>query len=94
MKKYILSGCIALISLGCAENTLVEIEGKIFLKGSTPHTYVVIEDQKHHKNYKIENANHFNLLKKQNQSIKIKAKFLKKAIAPGFPAVIKIVEIN
>jgi len=95
MKKYLIPGFMILgVIMGCAQNGDLELEGGLYMKGSAPHSYLVIEDQKSHKNYKIQNAQTFNLGKRQKEVVKLKAKLVKKAIGPGFPAVIEVVEVK
>jgi len=95
MKKHFIIGAVTLgVVMGCAQNGDLELEGGLYMKGSAPHSYLVIEDQKSHKSYKIQNAKSFNLGKRQKEVVKIKAKLIKKAIAPGWPAVVKVVEVK
>jgi len=95
MLRKILLPLLALLSIGaCAQENLLEIQGKIFVKGSAPHTYLVIEESNTHKAYKITNGKDFNLMQKQKQTIRIKAKPIKDAIGPGFPAEIEIISVN
>ncbi len=95
MKKYIIFSTLALgVTMGCTPNNDLQLEGGLFMKGSVPHSYMVIEDQKSHKSYKIRNPEKFNLAKKQKEVVKIKAKFLKKSIGPGWPAVIEVIELE
>jgi len=94
MKKYIILGLITLSFVSCANSTELELEGRLAVKGSSVHTYLVIEDKKSHKNYKIQNKESFNLMNRQKQTVKIKAKLVKEAIGPGFPAVIEVVEVK
>jgi len=72
----------------------IEIVGKIKVKGSSPHTYLVIEDINNSKNYKISNPQDFNLINRQNETLKIEGKVIKKAIGPGFPSVVEVIEIK
>jgi len=95
MKKYLILGFMTLgVIIGCVQENLMELEGGLYMKGSAPHNYLVIEDQKSHKSYKIQNAKSFNLGKRQKEVVKIKAKLIKKAIAPGWPAVVEVVEVK
>jgi hypothetical protein len=80
--------------LGCAQENMMELEGRVAMKGSAPHTYLSIKDSKSQKSYKIQNQAEFDLMKKQNQTVKLKAVVIKEAIGPGFPAVIKVVEVK
>ena len=93
MKKSILT-LFALSLFGCANSSVVEIEGKVAVYGSMPHTFLAIKDSKNNKYYKIKNASDFNLQNLQNRVIKVKAKILKKKIGPGFPAIIEVVELK
>jgi len=72
----------------------MELEGRVAVKGNSPHTYLSIKDSKSQKSYKIQNQTEFDLMKKQNQTVKVKAVLLKEAIGPGFPAVIEVVEVQ
>ncbi len=93
MKKIILG--LSLIGLiGCAQDNIMELEGRVAVKGSSPHTYLSIEDNKSHKSYKIQNQAKFDLMNKQNQTVKVKATLIKEAVGPGFPAVIEVVEVK
>ena len=40
---------------------------------------------------KIQNQSELDLIKKQNQNIKIKPVLIRKAVGPGFPTVINVV---
>ncbi len=79
---------------GCAHDNVMELEGRVAMKGSSPHTYVSIKDTKTQTSYKIQNQAKFDLMKKQNQTIKVKAVLIKESIGPGFPAVIEVVEVQ
>ena len=95
MKVYTIIGILGLgVMMGCAQNGDLELEGGLYVKGSEPHTYLVIEDQKSHKIYKIQNAKRFKLGQRQKEIVKLKAKLVKKAIGPGFPAVVEVVEVK
>lgn len=78
----------------CAQDNVMEIEGRVAMKGSSPHTYLSIKDSKSQKSYKIQNQAKFDLMKKQNQTVKVKAVLVKEAIGPGFPAVIEVIEVK
>ena len=80
--------------IGCAQDNIMDIEGRVAMKGSSPHTYLTIKDTKSQKSYKIHNQAKFDLMTKQNQTIKIKAVLIKEAVGPGFPAVIEVVEVK
>jgi len=92
--KKILIGLSLIGFLGCAQDNMMELEGRVAMKGSSPHTYLSIKDSKSQKSYKIQNQAKFDLMKKQNQTVKVKAVLIKEAIGPGFPAVIEVVEVK
>jgi len=92
--KKILIGLSLVGFLGCAQDNVMELEGRVAMKGSSPHTYLSIKDSKSQKSYKISNQAKFDLMRKQNQTVKVKAVLLKEAIGPGFPAVIEVVEVQ
>ena len=93
MKKLLLG--LSLIGLiGCAQDNIMELEGRVAMKGSSPHTYLTIKDSESQKSYKIHNQAQFDLAKKQNQTVKLKALLIKEAVGPGFPAVIEVVEVK
>ena len=94
MKKYMVMALTVMALMGCSKSDELSMEGKIAMKGSMPHTYLVIEDKQSHKDYKIQNSQSFNLMHRQKEIIKIKAKLLKKAVGPGFPAVIEVLEVQ
>lgn len=93
MKKILI--VLSLIGfIGCAQDNTMELEGRVAVKGSSPHTYLSVKDSRSQKSYKIQNQAEFDLMKKQNQTLKLKAVLIKEAIGPGFPAVIEVVEVK
>jgi len=94
MKKIFLILLILLNFLACAKDDIFIIEGKIKIKGSSPHTYVVIEDIQNHKVYKVKNKNSFNIMHKQKKLLIFKVKLLKEAIGPDYPALVEITNIE
>jgi len=82
------------VLMGCAQENMMELEGRVAVKGTEPHTYLSIKDTKTQKSYKIQNQAQFNLMNKQNQTLKVKAVLIKEAIGPGFPAVVEVVEVQ
>ena len=81
-------------NVACAKNKTFEIEGRIAVKGSSPHTYLVIESLTDHTTYKIINPIKFDLLHKQKKLLKIQAKKIKDAIEPDFPMEIEVIAID
>jgi hypothetical protein len=95
MKKlFLVFTILGFIVIGCAQDNIMEIEGRVAMKGSSPHTYLSIKDTKSQKSYKILNQAEFDLMRKQNQMIKVKAVLVKEAVGPGFPAAIEVVEVK
>jgi len=94
MKKIFIVLSLIGLFVGCAQDHIMEIEGRVAVKGSEPHTYLSIKDTKTQTSYKISNQAKFDLAKKQNQTVKVKAVLIKEAIGPGFPAVIEVVEVQ
>jgi hypothetical protein len=86
---------LGLTMSGCANNaSTLELSGTLYMKGSMPHTYLVLEEDATHTDYKITNATSLGLANKQNQHVGLKAKLIRKAKGPGFPAEIEVVEVR
>jgi uncharacterized protein YcfL len=94
MKKILIGLSLIGLFVGCAQDNVMELEGRVAVKGSERHTYLSIEDTKTQTSYKIHNQAKFDLMNKQNQTVKVKAVLIKEAIGPGFPAVIEVVEVE
>ncbi|GIT97459.1 hypothetical protein [Sulfurovum sp. TSL1] len=94
MKKILIGLSLIGLLVGCAQDNILELEGRVAMKGSSPHAYLSIKDMKTQTSYKIQNQAKFDLAKKQNQTVKVKAVLVKEAIGPGFPAVIDVVEVE
>jgi len=92
-KKLSLIGILIAIS-GCANETLLELEGGLYMKKGISRTgYLAIEDQKTHRQYRIKNPDSYNLIQRQRQNIKLKAKLIQKAKGP-VPAIIEVLSIE
>jgi len=92
--KHFLRIFVVLGFVSCSSySKSIEIEGVVKLKGSEPHTFIVIEDAKSLKDYKITNSKKFNLFSKQNSRVKIRANIVKKALGAGFPASVEVIEV-
>lgn len=94
MIKSLSLGLIIATLTSCTQSNALELQGRLALKGTATHSYLVIEDTQSNKTYKIINQDFNNIIKKQKHIVKIKATLLKKAIGPGFPAVIEVLEVN
>jgi len=94
MGQKIISFLCSAVLLGCTQSESMELQGRIAMKGSATHSYLTIYDQRTHKSYKITNKEAFDLMRKQNQTIKLEAKLIKEAIGPGFPAVIEVTDVK
>jgi len=94
MKKIfiLLLGVLSLV--GCSEGDTSDVTGRIAMKGSSIHSYLVIEDTKTHKALKINNYKAFDLEKRQNEIVTLNVKLIKKAVGSGFPAVVEVVEVK
>ncbi len=77
----------------CMHGQNIELEGTIKYVGATPHHYLALEDSKQHL-FKISNPQAFKLEKLQNHRVKAKVAIIKKAVGPGFPPIIKILDIQ
>ena len=93
-----LKNIFALVTLfgfiGCTEGQSIDLEGRIAMKGSAMLNYLTIYDKQTQKSYKIQNKEAFNLVNRQNQTIRIEAKIIKETMGPGYPAVIEVVNIK
>ncbi len=93
MKKIVI-GLTIMGFIGCAQNNTMELEGRVAMKGSAVHSYLNIRDIKSNKSYRIQNQEQFDLMQKQNQTVKVKVKLIKEAIGPGFPAIVEVLEVK
>ncbi len=93
MKRFFLLNLLTLLLGACMSANGVQLEGKIKYIGATPHNFLALEDRDH-KIYKISNPEDFNIAQKQNHSVVIKAKILKKTIGVGFPTLIKVTDLE
>ena len=97
MKKYSIL-LAAFMALGCANNsasnTLLELEGGIYMKGLSKSSFLSIKDKKTGILYKIQTPTKFNLNHRQKEVVQLKAKLIKEAVGPGFPAVIEVIKVK
>ena len=76
-KLWITVLTVAGLGSGCTNHAkTLELEGAIYLKGSAPHTYLVLEDTRSHRMYRIANPTAFDLIHRQRQRVKVEAKLL------------------
>jgi len=85
---------IGVFIMGCSTQNEIDLNGHIYVKGSSPHTYIVIEDNATHKNYQIINAKDFNLQDKQKQHLKLKAKVIQESSSSLIPTQIEVLEVE
>lgn len=92
---------MALLSVSCAENSinsssLTEIEGKLTMKrGSYSRDPVLILDNiTTGQDFMIQNPDSFNLINRQNQTVKVKARLVQKEMGPGRFAIIEVIEVK
>jgi len=67
------------------------LHGKLSMRGNghTAHLELITD----HGSYRITNPHAFGLMQKQNRSVRLKVRLVKKAIGPGFPAEIKVISV-
>jgi len=97
MRRYLLLLPVLAMLTGCAQSddeAEMTLQGRIAVKGNAPHSYLVLEDHKTHTNYKIANSQSFDLIHRQNQTVRLKAALIKEAKGPGFPAVIQVIKLE
>jgi len=94
MKHFIYSILLGVLVNGCTTQNQINLDGNIYVKGSAPHTYIVIEDSSTHKKYQIINAKDFNLQDKQKQHLKLKAKVIKESSSSFVPTQIEVLEVE
>ncbi|HHD78198.1 MAG TPA: hypothetical protein ENK98_00920 [Epsilonproteobacteria bacterium] len=80
--------------IACSEGDTSDITGRVAMKGSSIHTYLVLEDTQTKKSVKLVNYKKFHLDQHQNEILTLKVKLLKKAIGPGFPEEVEVVEVK
>jgi len=79
-KLWITVLAVAGLGSGCTNHAkTLELEGAIYLKGSVPHTYLVLEDIRSHRMYRIANPTAFDLIHRQRQRVRVEAKLLDEA---------------
>ena len=99
MTKLLLNTLASMMLFGGCTNqkdldmNTITINGTIYMKGSAPHTYLVIEDKQHNK-YQITNPKKFDIIHKQNQTLSLQTKIIKQSKSPLIPTQIEIVEIK
>ena len=94
IKKVLILALAGLSLITCSEGDTAEVNGRLAMKGSSVNTYLVIEDTKNHKVLKISNKEAFNLMQRQNETVTLKVKLIKKAVGAGFPAVVEVLEVK
>ncbi len=94
IQKTLMLALASLSLMACTEGDVAEVSGRLAMKGSSMHTYLVIEDTKTHKVLKINNKEAFDLMQRQNETVTLKVKLIKKAIGAGFPAVVEVLEVK
>ena len=96
MKKSLFLGCVSLaLFVGCVnQEGLLPLKGAIYMKGSTPHTYLVLENEANQKKYRLRNAKAFALEKRQNQVVSLKVKVLKEGSGAFAPTEVEVIEAH
>jgi hypothetical protein len=91
--KIFKSTIIFLGLIGCTKGYTLTIEGKISINGYAQHSYISVKDKISQLTYKLKNGSDFNLTNRQHENIKLKIKVLKKAVGPGFPAIVEVMKV-
>ena len=105
MKYFFIILTLLLLSSACAESQKhhplqqakresMVITGKVHMLGGGRMSRLSITDSTSGISYTIANPSSFALDSKQNQTIQLTAKLLKKAVGPGFPAVVEVLSIK
>jgi len=94
IKKITLTVFSMVALVACHKENTVNITGRVAMKGNSIHTYLVLEDVRTKKSIKLVNYKAFHLDRRQNEILTLKVKLVKKKIGIGFPAEVKIVEVN
>jgi hypothetical protein len=63
------------------------------INGYAQHSYISVKDKISQLTYKLKNGSDFNLTNRQHENIKLKIKVLKKAVGPGFPAIVEVMKV-
>jgi len=73
-------------------NNTMTLTGTLKMRGGGRMAHLEIVTD--HGNYQITNPDAFGLTHKQNQTIRLKARLIKKAVGPGMPAQIEVVALR
>jgi hypothetical protein len=94
IKKIVILILGVLGFVACSQGDTSDITGRIAMKGSSIHTYLVLEDVETKKSVKLTKYEAFGLMKRQNEVVTLKVKLLHKSAGAGFPAVVEVVEVK
>ena len=89
-----MTSVVVLGVMGCTNSESIELQGKLTMRGSAPHTMLTLYDDKSGKLFQVQNGEKYHLDRHQNQTIKVRAKLIKGEIGPGFPAIIEVIEVK
>jgi len=89
VKKFIIF--LTIFFTACANNSVV-LSGYISVKGSSPHNYITFTT-KDNSVYYIVNPKSLDLIKLQNQELKIEAKILKKFKSSSRLKAIEVIKV-
>ena len=88
MKKLLWIPITALLVVACAKNDMIQIRGKLSVKGD--NAYLTVKNKKSHKVYKITNPEDFDLYQKQQQIVTLGIVPPKKAAVSESPIEVKM----
>ncbi|MBN1836779.1 MAG: hypothetical protein JW820_13070 [Spirochaetales bacterium] len=84
---------VALLLLCFGGCTSLTVAGRVAVKGSEPHTYLVLVAA--NQDYKIVGPLREEIWRRyQGQRIRVRGRLVRKAIGPGFPAELEVLEIR
>jgi len=89
MKKLLWIPILTLLMVACARNDMVQIRGKLSVKGD--NAYLTVKDGKSHKVYEITNPKDFNLYGKRQQIVTLGVVPPKEAAASRSPIEVQMV---
>jgi uncharacterized protein YcfL len=95
MKNFLYLLLVGVIVSGCtSDSSSLSVDGRVYIKGSEPHTYVVIEDSSNHKKYKVVNPKDFDLKNRQRELVSVEAKVISPAKGALSPEEIEVLRVK
>ena len=79
--------------VGCVQSNShegLELTGRISMKGTVPHSFIALREEKSGRLYKILYSDKYNIEKYQNRILTLSVKIVKKERGIGFPAEVEV----